>query len=461
MIPVIDFEKRANEGTLMTSDEFDLLVTKKARTLVKQYGIKFNKDELIPSDEVADLVFQAGVDMLVDVGVFHLETQRVIKWTREEVETMITEYKQADNSISFGKGPDRHTIIPRVGNENRRITVWGAAAGAIPQDMVIPWVQMMAEEKSVDGLGIAGGVMSVDGIVPIAGAPSEIYCGLWETKAQKVAVEKAGRPGISLGLVPTVSTTAGTAAVFGEGLREPETSLVGIHVIPEQKIDWVRLNTSLFLESRGISPWSSAMTMVGGLCGGAEGTAVGLMANLLAQLSFGHGKWASVYAGDMTGHNSGRTAVLAFAGCMRAANRNLGVALGTTYCAGAPTYTLEEYLVRSAIVNIANTGSGAAYSWCAGVSPLEVRVSAAVMDAVLGKSREELNTILNTLSAYVEETCASGLTLMPQLDVVLPFTVKYDMETLKAKPGFIEACKNAVEIIKKAGLPVSESLIID
>ena len=35
MIPVIDFEKRANEGTLMTADEFDLLVTKKARTLVK------------------------------------------------------------------------------------------------------------------------------------------------------------------------------------------------------------------------------------------------------------------------------------------------------------------------------------------------------------------------------------------------------------------------------------------
>lgn len=461
MISILDFEKRAKEGPMMTPDEFDVLLSKKARAIVKKYGIKFDKKELIPSDEMADLVFQAGKELLAEVGVYHLETQRVIKWTPEEVDEIVAEYANADNSVSFGKDADKHTIVPRKGNEARRTIMWGAAAGAIPQDQVVPWIRMLAEEKTVDGLGIAGGVAAVNGVTPIAGCPSEIYCSLWETAAQKEAVALAGRPGITLGLVPTASTTGGTAAVFGEGLREPETSLVGIHIIPDQKIDWVRLNLSAFLEDRGISPWTSAMTMVGGLCGGPEGTAVGLMANLLAQLSYGHGKYASVYAGDMTGQNSGRTGILAFAGCMRAANRNVGVPLGTTFFSGAPSHTMVEFLVRSVIVNVASTGSGAAYSWDAGSTPLEVRINTAVMEAIIGKSREELTAILNKLSEYVEGVAAESVEQMSIADIVTPFVSRYDISTLKPTDTFLDACAKAVEILKGAGIPIADSLVLD
>ena len=84
MIPIIEFQRRSLQGPVMKADEFDIEFSMKLRELVAKYEIKYNPEELIVDDATADAVFQAGVELLADVGLYHIETERVIKYTKED-----------------------------------------------------------------------------------------------------------------------------------------------------------------------------------------------------------------------------------------------------------------------------------------------------------------------------------------------------------------------------------------
>lgn len=459
MIPVLEFEKRALEGPVMKMDEFDLALTKTVRKLVKKYELKYNPEELFVNDDTADKVFQAGVELLAEIGLYHMDTQRVIKFTVEEIESVVKEYRDNPPIITFGRGQDEHTVVPRKDGDPRRPVVWGVAAGVIQEEWFVPFLFSIAREPVVQGFGIAGGIASVGGVVPKESAPSEIYCGLWEVRAQQEALRLAGRPDMHLGLIPTVSSVGGTLAVIGPGLREAHNSMVGIHIIPEQKIDWTRLNLAQAIQERGISPWTSAMSLLGGLGGGPAGVAVIMMANFIGQLSYGHGKLGSFYVNDMTGRASHREALWTLSACFRAAGRNIGVATGAPCSDSGPVFSMEEAIIRGVAMAVTLTTCSGAYNWCSGIDGITARVHADVMEQVAPITGQKANELLQSISRLLDELVQAGGNPLSFNERAFPY--RYDIEKVEPKPEYVDQVKRAVEMLAKAGVPFSSNLVLD
>lgn len=458
MLTVRDFQERSVEGPVSKLDEFDLAIARKIRELLKKYPIKYDPEQLIVDDATADAVFEAAVEFLVDVGVLNIDTERVIKWTREEVEEVVGWYRDNPSARSFGRGADEHSVAPRTSSDARPPVAWAMAAGVISEDWLIPFIQASAQDESVPGFGIAGGVASVKGIVPKAGTPTEILVGMWEASAQVEALRRAGRPNLSLGLIPTVSTTGATAALLAQGLRGPHNAMIGIHVIPEQKLDWERLNLTTLCHELGISPWTSAMSILGGLAGGPAGVSVCVLANLIAQLSLARGRLGSIYINDMVSRNSNREALWTYSASMRAAERHIGVATGTCSGEASAVFSKEENTIRSIAVAVTLTASGGAYNWGAGGTPEEVRIHREVMGNVAGMSRDRVNEIACSLSSLLEDMDGAGGTPIGFNDMIFP--TKYDIQSVKPRPEYLDQCKRVVDMVAKRGVPITDQLVI-
>lgn len=458
MLTLLDFQERSISGPVMKSADHDVAISKKVRELVKKYNIKFNPEELIVDDATADAVFQGAVEFLADIGVLNISTERVIQWTKEEVEEIARWYRENPTSKNFGRGKDEHTVRPRTSTDTQPPVTWAAAAGVIQEEWFVPYLQSVAQEPVVQAMGIAGGLATVHGIAPRAGTPSEIMAGLHESRLQQEALRRTGRPGMHLGLIPTVSTTGGNAAVLAQGLRGPNNSQIGIHIIPEMKLDWERLNLSTLCQELGIAPWVSAMSFLGGLGGGPAGVAIVLLANFLAQLSISRGKMGSLYASDLTGMISSREGLWTYSAVFRAAERNIGVATGLPATESCRKYSMLEAVCRTAAVVITLTASGGAYNWSSGVGR-EVRIHHEVMKNVAGMPRDKVIVMLNSLSAMVEEM---EKTRDPEgLTIGSAFPDMYDIQTIQPKPEFMKTLKTAVIKLAGVGVPISDKLVLD
>ena len=87
MPDILEICRRAQAGPTMDQESFDLdAVFATARRLSEQYGIAYDPDTPVPSDDdLADRLYRAAVDFVVEVGVYCPDTKSVIRFTREEL----------------------------------------------------------------------------------------------------------------------------------------------------------------------------------------------------------------------------------------------------------------------------------------------------------------------------------------------------------------------------------------
>jgi len=218
MIPIIEFQERALTGPVMKGDEFDMEFSMKVRELVKKYEIKYNAEELVVDDETADKVFKAGVDLLAELGVYHMDTERVVQYTKEEVEEVARERRENPGKHTFGTGKDQITVEYRTGADTRPPTLYSGPWGVAKEDWFAPYVQSFVQEPTVEALGICTGVGKLQGRGVRAGTLSEMWAGFWEQAQIKEVLKKCDRPGMHLGLLATVSTPAGIMAMIRDGV---------------------------------------------------------------------------------------------------------------------------------------------------------------------------------------------------------------------------------------------------
>jgi methylamine--corrinoid protein Co-methyltransferase len=446
MIPIMEFQERALKGPVMKTTEFDLAFAKKVRELVKKYEIRYTPEELIADDKTADAVFQAGVELLAGVGLYHLETQRVVQFSEEEIREVAREYRENPPKQVFGKGEEEITVVYRTSEEKRPPILAGGAAGSVAEEWFVPYVQSFMQEESNKAMGIAGGIMSVGGVEPKAGTLSEMYCGLWECNKLLEVLERVGRPGLHLGLLCTVSTVGAITTCLRPGLREPHNTQIGIHIIPEQKIDWDRLLLAYFCEERGITPWTSAMSMVGALNRDGAEASIGLVANLMGQLSYGHGTMSSLFSNHMDGRWADAETQWAFSGAARASERNIRVPIAGVCGGMEPYWRTEAAMYQAAAMAVSNTASGFAYAWIAGHSGLETRLIGEILNAVAGmetaRSNELLKSILKVTEQKIAET--SGPRSFPEA---------YDLKTVQPKPELMADYDRVKENLARLGVP--------
>jgi len=445
----MDLQERSLNGPVMKADEFDLAFSMKIRELVAKHDIKYIPEEFIIDDRMADAVFHAGVELLADIGLYHLDTQRVVKFTKEEILELARKRKENPGKAEFGSGNEKMTIAYRSGEDSRPPTLYSGIAGAEEEDVFISMVQSYAQEEENEGIAICPGLEKLGSIQPKAGTLTEIHVALWEQEQLKEVLRRVGRPGLNLGLLCTASTPSAIMECVGAGFRDASNTQIGVHIHPDQKIDWERLILAHYCNNRGITPWQSAATLLGLLCRDAADAAVAMAASILGHICFANGPMCNIFPTTIEGAWATRETIWAICATARASERNIRIAFGG---APVPSYAwgrrdLGYYL--AAVQLIAFTGCGMSYAWLTAGCGAEGVKLGRVMKAAAGIKREKANAIAQTIMNKAEEEISKR-----EEPTELPtFAETCDLKTAKPKQEFLDMMNRTIDELVDIGMP--------
>ncbi len=269
---LIEIVKRAQSGPFMKEKEFEIALIKRIRALVKEYGIQYDGNNLVPADDdMADRVFEAGLQLFVEFGAYCQSTERCIRFSRAEVLELLA---QAPSAVTLGAGKDAVVMRHRGVEDGSPTVMHSGPTGTPASEKYHPLILLScAQEPLVDCLG-AGSVSTYLGENIRPGTPLEILGARRDASVAREAVRMAGRPGMHINDVAVPLTCAGKMATFdpGAGLRPSDGILVSQMV--ELKTDFDQLSRVAHLYNVGGVIVDLMTPLLGGLGGRAEGTAV-------------------------------------------------------------------------------------------------------------------------------------------------------------------------------------------
>jgi methylamine--corrinoid protein Co-methyltransferase len=453
MLPEI--VRRSEEGTFSKESDFDLSLAQRVAELILKYGLLFNPEVLLPGDdELADSVYQAAVDLLVDVGIYNQSTERRILFSREEIEAVVS---AAPREVVLGSGKDAVVERHRGVESEEPCRMHSGPTGTPTSEALHGLIlQSCAQEPLVDCLG-HGSVATYHGQPIIPGSPLEILAARRDAAEAREAVLHAGRPGMHIEDIAVSLTCAGKISTFDpeHGLRPSDGLLVA--QLPELKTNYDQLSRVAYMRSVDMHVVDLMTPLIGGLGGGAEGTAIVTVAShILGVLCY---QASYHFMGHMSlqhSHNSGPMGlwVQAVAGQALARNTPM-VSVNDLYTrAGLGTkqifWEVAAGAMIGAVCGLHQHGVGAT----CGIehdhtSGLEARFQAEVAQASLGKSRAEVNElVLECLGHYKE-----NLLHPPQGK---PFPEVYDLETLEPREHWLEQYDTVRRELERIGLEFSE-----
>lgn len=196
-VTVFDVYERAKSGVEMAEGDWDFgVIPKTARKLKEKYKIKFDSKVIIPEDKtLIDNLFKAGLDMLEECGVYCIDTNRVIKYTRDEILLAI---KNAPCTATFGEGQEAIHMVPRPYNSKKAPIIQGGPTGSpCSEEYFMAIHQSYAQEPVVDTI-VNGVLQTVMGKDPVPDSPWEIMAVRSELFQVREAQSRAGRSGMGL-----------------------------------------------------------------------------------------------------------------------------------------------------------------------------------------------------------------------------------------------------------------------
>lgn len=272
--------ERSHTGEKVSKDDWDMdYIIDTVQELVEEYEFEWDKQVIIPQDETlfADM-FAAAKEMLKRTGVYNMSTQRIIKFTEEEIEEGIRNMK---TELTMGEGKDAYTLVARGIEDSREPAIWAGNPGCpTPERLYYPIIKSVAKEPVIDLL-TCGSLVDVDGFTVKSGEPTEIVAVRRELEYLHRALKEVGRPGMGLLAAESAVTEAGDLAAANERrLRPCDSHLTAMfNELIVDNGNLVRAASSL---DYGMKNASLACTMVGGLGGDAPGSTVVMLASILA-----------------------------------------------------------------------------------------------------------------------------------------------------------------------------------
>jgi len=275
----VDILERASSGPRMSKDDWDFdCIVMPTRKLVKKYGISWDPDVVIPNDpDLADRVFQAGLELAVRSGVYAITTGRVIRFDPIELETGLEDMPV---ELIMGEGADARTLFAREIMDPRPPIVWAGNPGApTPEALFLPCVKSWMQEPIVD-LVTCGSLAQVGGLDVGTGEPSEILATRQELRLLREGLRQVGRPGMGLlAAQSSVSELGDLSVAHPDYLRSCDAHLVPM--LNELIISQSNLARVVNSIDYGMRNASLACVMVGGLAGDAPGAAVVQVASFI------------------------------------------------------------------------------------------------------------------------------------------------------------------------------------
>lgn len=196
-VTVFEAFNRAKSGQKVAEDTWDNeIIPKTASRLKEKYGIKMDKKVLIPTDPVmVDNLFKAGMEMLVECGVYCMDTGRVIKYTEQEVWASIA---ASPNQCTIGEGKDSRRLASRTYHSSTPPLIQGGPTGApCSEQLFLSIHESYAKESIVDTI-VDGVMQTINGYDPTPNSPWEMAAVKQEAYQVRLAQARAGRPGMGL-----------------------------------------------------------------------------------------------------------------------------------------------------------------------------------------------------------------------------------------------------------------------
>lgn len=196
-ITVFDAFDRAKTGPKVDEKDWDYkIIPQTASRLKEKYGIKMDKKVIIPTDKtMIDNLFKAGLEMLVECGIYCIDTGRVIKYTEEEI---LAALDAAPSSATLGEGKDAVKLECRSYSDAKPPIIQGGPTGApVSEQYFIQVHESYAQEPLVDTI-VDGVLQTINGHDPVPNSPWEIAAVKSEAIMVRAAQLRAGRPGMAL-----------------------------------------------------------------------------------------------------------------------------------------------------------------------------------------------------------------------------------------------------------------------
>jgi len=278
MIDFWDFMRRTEKGEIVKEDEFDRKIGIIASEIVNKYDIHYTPDDPVPSDDaLADRIFEAAIELFIELGIFIIDTRKVVKFSREEVEEILS---TAPDNVIYGTGNETVVVPHRTVEDERDPIVFFSAVGTpFKEEDFVKVCQSYAQEPLADTF--SGPLITTYRGIPItSGSPIEVEAGIWNVIKLRDAARFAGRPNIPIHNFMSIAerTDATIAAARPEfGVRDNDGLFNA--AIAEMKVDFERLKRIAFLIHTPYVIGGLYGPLMGGYAGGPEATAVILVAH--------------------------------------------------------------------------------------------------------------------------------------------------------------------------------------
>jgi len=443
--------ERSESGPYMKEADFDMTLMKTVMKLVKEYQIEFDPMVLVPSDDdLADRVYQAAVELVLEMGFYNQSTQRRILFSREEIDQAVS---LAPFELLLGEGKDavveRHREVEGMEPCCMHSGPTGTPISEQYHGLIL---QSCAQEQLVDCLG-HGSVATYQGQLIIPGTPLEILAAQRDAVQARESIRKAGRPGMHIEDMALPLTCAGKIATFmpDKGMRPSDGLLVS--QLPELKTDYDQLSRVAYLSSMGMHIVDLMTPLIGGLGGGAQGTAIVTVAcHILGVLLYNVSYHFMGHMSLQLSHNTGPMGLWIQAVAGQALSRNTPmVSINDLYPrAGLGTeqifWEVAAGAMIGAVCGLHQHGVGAT---CGNeldhTSGLEARFQAEVAHAALGRSRKEINDlVLTCLEKYQDK--------LVKPDLGKPFPEIVDLDTLEYSQEWLDPYNKVKEELQIMGL---------
>lgn len=443
---------RAFEGRLCSERDFDLRVMVPAlREVVRRYDITYQPGYPVPWDDaLADRLWEAGLELFCRVGVYCLDTEWIISFTKDEVQEALED-------------APAHTVLGS-GNEAKSMPVrkpecdeppWcslGAGGGPVScEEVLAGYVRAVAEFPLTDSITTPS-LTTVDGRAVTAGSPVEIEGAIRTVVVAKESLRRAGRPGLAIvNGVATSVTAAGHIAGHNFGLGSGDALEIGS--IAELKVDFDSLNKVAYSLSAGGHRLAENGPILGGMCGGPAGTAVMTVAyhfmDILVLRGFAQHPFPIHFDLRCT---TGRELLWVRSVSTQAISRNGKLpVLNLGYVAAGPMtdmcfFETASWVVASVVsggsIEAEGVAKNAHVDHC---TPMEPAMAAEVAHAVVGMSREEANRVVGSLLATYEGRFAGAPIGQRYQDC-------FDVGLARPHPEYVELYNRVREKLKDHGI---------
>jgi methylamine--corrinoid protein Co-methyltransferase len=411
VVQILDVMEKALNGRPMTETDYQLRVfAPKVQEKVREHKIKFDPNNPIPNDNsLADDIFEAGMELLIDVGAYCTTSGRVISYTEAEIKNAL---RTAPSKVHFGEGNDRKALVNRkVGDKTPPWCLLGAGGGACSSDRsFLTLVEGYAEIPETDGITTPA-ITRVGGMRVRPASPLEVLAAQRNAVLAREACNRVGRQGIPImnSLATAESDIALAAALHPKfGMRQSDGYMVCC--MDPMKVDFARLNKVAVALSLGGPVGMCFGPLLGGYSGGPEGTAVSNVAHHMMGILTYQSSWLLPFTIHLKYvASSSRDMLWVISTMGQAISRNTHIlSLNLNYTTAGPCTPMCLYETSASVTAAVTAGLSIESLGVATnkhedrTTPVEPRISAEVGHAVAGMKLSDANELVKKLLGKYE-----------------------------------------------------------